>query len=198
MNYMQQPMQNPKDISDLTTAMNMALVLMAKAFNLNYTKPTNNNQIISSNLATDRLHGRNAGNQNGYNAVQNAGNQVGQNAVQNPVARVEEEQYTELLESTIDTHLVQQDDSNVIPVDSSMNPSEGEEFLKKAAKFVRDFKSFAKEADESLEKIKVLEKENKHLLRAVVSQDIVSIMQNHSVVDTSNLQTELERTKEKL
>nr|GEW86695.1 hypothetical protein [Tanacetum cinerariifolium] len=30
-NYMQQPMPNPEDITDLTTAMNMALALMAKA-----------------------------------------------------------------------------------------------------------------------------------------------------------------------
>ncbi|GKB34462.1 hypothetical protein Tco_0879404, partial [Tanacetum coccineum] len=35
------------------------------------------------------------------------------------------------------------------------------------------------------------------LLRAVVSQDIMSIMQNPSVVDSSNLQTELDRTKER-
>ncbi|GJV71768.1 hypothetical protein Tco_1491763 [Tanacetum coccineum] len=48
-NYMQQPMPNPEDITDPTTAMNMALVLMAKAFKLNYSKPTNNNQRISSN-----------------------------------------------------------------------------------------------------------------------------------------------------
>ncbi|GKC15525.1 hypothetical protein Tco_1012307 [Tanacetum coccineum] len=48
-NYMQQPMPNPKDISDRTTAMNMALVLMDKAFKLNYSTPTNNNQRISSN-----------------------------------------------------------------------------------------------------------------------------------------------------
>ncbi|GJY88719.1 putative nucleotidyltransferase, ribonuclease H [Tanacetum coccineum] len=38
------------------------------------------------------------------------------------------------------------------------------EFLKEAAKFVRDFKSLAKEAVESLKKIKVLEKGNEHLL----------------------------------
>ncbi|GJX42026.1 integrase, catalytic region, zinc finger, CCHC-type containing protein [Tanacetum coccineum] len=44
---------------------------------------------------------------------------------------------------------------------------------------------------------KALELEIEHLLRAVVSQDIMSIMQNNSVVDTSNLQTELERTKER-
>ncbi|GKD85235.1 hypothetical protein Tco_1356389 [Tanacetum coccineum] len=39
--------------------------------------------------------------------------------------------------------------------------------------------------------------EIERLLRAVVSQDIMYIVQNHSVADTSNLQTELERTKER-
>nr|GEV23024.1 hypothetical protein [Tanacetum cinerariifolium] len=48
-NYMQQPMPNPEDIIDPTTAMNMALALMAKAFKLNYSTPTSNNQRISSN-----------------------------------------------------------------------------------------------------------------------------------------------------
>ncbi|GJZ35976.1 hypothetical protein Tco_0581793 [Tanacetum coccineum] len=108
---MQQPMLNPEDISDPTTAMNMTLVLMAKAFKLNYSTPTNNNQRISSNphnrqisqpgmnLGQDRqmqMIGGNYGNQfreyarqnvrnqNGYNAIQNVGNQVVQNAVQNP------------------------------------------------------------------------------------------------------------------
>ncbi|GJX99143.1 hypothetical protein Tco_0356162 [Tanacetum coccineum] len=100
-NYMQQPMPNPEDITDPTTAINMALVLMAKAFKLNYSTPTNNNQRISSNprnrqitqpagLKTDKsMHmvggnrgnqfrqyaGQNVGNQNGYNAIQNVGNQ---------------------------------------------------------------------------------------------------------------------------
>ncbi|GJW31529.1 hypothetical protein Tco_0051561 [Tanacetum coccineum] len=109
-NYMQQPMPNPEDITDPTTAMNMALVLMAKAFKLNYSTPTNNNQRISSNprnrqiaqpgmnMGQDRqmrmvganggnqfrqYAGQNVGNQNGYNAVQNVGNQAVQNAVQN-------------------------------------------------------------------------------------------------------------------
>nr|GFC20597.1 hypothetical protein [Tanacetum cinerariifolium] len=65
------------------------------------------------------------------------------------------------------------------------------------AKFVEDFKSLAKEADVSLAKHKILELEIKCLLKAVVSQDIISIVQNASVVDTSDLQTELERTKER-
>ncbi|GJV23187.1 hypothetical protein Tco_1375882 [Tanacetum coccineum] len=71
------------------------------------------------------------------------------------------------------------------------------QFLKEADKFVRDFNYLAKEADEYLDKITVLEKENERLLRAVVSQDKLSIMQNPSVVDTFDLQTKLERTKEK-
>nr|GEX65641.1 hypothetical protein [Tanacetum cinerariifolium] len=109
-NYMQQPMPNPEDITDPTTAMNMTLALMAKAFKLNYSTPTNNNQRISSNprnrqiaqpgmnMGQDRqmqmvrgnggnqfrqYAGQNVGNLNGYNAVQNVENQVVQNAVQN-------------------------------------------------------------------------------------------------------------------
>ncbi|GJY64971.1 retrovirus-related pol polyprotein from transposon TNT 1-94 [Tanacetum coccineum] len=69
------------------------------------------------------------------------------------------------------------------------------QFLKEAAKFVQDFKSFAKEADESLAKHKALEYEIDRLLKAVVSQDIMSIVQSNSVVDTSNLQIELDRKK---
>nr|GEW33239.1 integrase, catalytic region, zinc finger, CCHC-type, peptidase aspartic, catalytic [Tanacetum cinerariifolium] len=48
-NYMQQPMPNLEDILNPTTAMNMTLVLIAKAIKLNYSTPTNNNQRISSN-----------------------------------------------------------------------------------------------------------------------------------------------------
>ncbi|GJX86202.1 gag-pol polyprotein [Tanacetum coccineum] len=92
-NYMQQPMPNPEDITDPTTAMNMALALMAKAFKLNYSTPTNNNQRISSNprnrqiaqpgmnMGQDRqmrMVGANGGNQfrqyAGQNGVQNIGN----------------------------------------------------------------------------------------------------------------------------
>ncbi|GJS01519.1 retrovirus-related pol polyprotein from transposon TNT 1-94 [Tanacetum coccineum] len=57
-----------------------------------------------------------------------------------------------------------------------------------AAKFVQDFKSLAKEADESLTKHKAEEFKIERLLRAVVSQDIMSIVQSNFVVDTSSLQ----------
>nr|GEZ02518.1 hypothetical protein [Tanacetum cinerariifolium] len=46
---------NPKDITDPTTTMNMSLTLMAKAFKLNYSTLTNNNQMISSNLHNRRI-----------------------------------------------------------------------------------------------------------------------------------------------
>ncbi|GKF12556.1 hypothetical protein Tco_0050482, partial [Tanacetum coccineum] len=49
-NYMQQPIPTLEDVLDPTIAMNMALVLIAKAFKLNQSTPTNNNnQRISSN-----------------------------------------------------------------------------------------------------------------------------------------------------
>nr|GEZ81487.1 hypothetical protein [Tanacetum cinerariifolium] len=80
-NYMQQPMPNPEDITDPTTAMNMALALIAKAFKLNYSTPTNNNKRISSNPRNRQF--AQPGNLNGYNDVQNVGNQVIQNAAQN-------------------------------------------------------------------------------------------------------------------
>ncbi|GKA25059.1 hypothetical protein Tco_0711092 [Tanacetum coccineum] len=109
-NYMQQLMQNPKDISNSITEIDMALVLMAKAVKLNNTTPTNNNQRSSSNPRNMQIAqpGMNmdqdrqmlmvednvgnqfrpnaqqiARNQNGYNAVQNVGNQLRHNAVQN-------------------------------------------------------------------------------------------------------------------
>nr|GEY26364.1 hypothetical protein [Tanacetum cinerariifolium] len=70
-----------EDITDPTTAMNMALSLMAKAFKLNYSTPTNNNQRISSNPRNRQIAqpGQNAGNLNGYNVIQNVRNQVAQN-----------------------------------------------------------------------------------------------------------------------
>ncbi|GKA02824.1 retrovirus-related pol polyprotein from transposon TNT 1-94 [Tanacetum coccineum] len=102
-NYMQQPMPNPKDITNPTTVMNMELVLMAKAFKLNYSTPTNNNHRISSNphnrqiaqpsmnIGQDRQMqmvgfnggnqfrkyvGKNVGKQNGYNANLNGNGNV--------------------------------------------------------------------------------------------------------------------------
>ncbi|GJS56958.1 hypothetical protein Tco_0651742 [Tanacetum coccineum] len=83
---MQQPMPNPKDITDPTTAMNMTLVLMAKAFKLNYSTPTNNNHRILSNPHNRQIAqpGMNLGQERHIQmvrvqnpGVQNVGNQNG-------------------------------------------------------------------------------------------------------------------------
>nr|GEV16726.1 hypothetical protein [Tanacetum cinerariifolium] len=77
-NYMEQPMPNPEDITAPTTAMNMALALMAKAFKLNYSTPTNNNQRISLNPRNRQIA------QPGMNMGQDRQMQmVGGNAYQN-------------------------------------------------------------------------------------------------------------------
>nr|GEV44234.1 retrovirus-related Pol polyprotein from transposon TNT 1-94 [Tanacetum cinerariifolium] len=68
----------------------------------------------------------------------------------------------------------------------------------KITKFVRDFKSLPKEANESLDKQKSLELEIERLLKESVSHDIMSIAQNSFVNVPSDLQTELDRMKEKL
>ncbi|GJU61914.1 hypothetical protein Tco_1243749 [Tanacetum coccineum] len=275
-NYMQQPMQNLEDISDPTTALDMALELMFKAFQLNNTTITNNNQRSSSNpsysqiaqssmnIDQDRqmqMVNDNVGNQFRENAMQNVGHLVGQNAVQNQgtqnvrnqnglsvvpgiayqhgngnvvAAWTEEEQYTELLEPIPEPHQVQQNNSNVISAVSSVEQSGGileqhpvnvEEtrvlydslynnlaievekvnsvnrivqnfdiqFLKEATEFVRDFQSLAKEANESLAKHKALELKIKRLLRAVVSQDIMSIVQSYY-----DMQQKIERLQAQL
>ncbi|GJW20495.1 retrovirus-related pol polyprotein from transposon TNT 1-94 [Tanacetum coccineum] len=335
---MQQPMINLEDISDPTTAMNMALVLIAKAFKLNYSTPTNNNQRISSNPRSRHIVkpgmnmgqerrmrmvggngvnqfkqyvGQNVGNQNGYNAAHNGRNQHGNGNV--VVARAEvngngnngnqircyncrgmghltrnctvrprrrdiaylqtqlliaqkeeagiqlqakefdlmaavgdldeieevtancilmanlqqaltsgtqtnkapvydsygsaevheyenyynneifnmftqEEQYTELLEPISKPHKVQQNDSNVIFAVSSVEQSGGT--VEQHPAIVQET-----QADESLVEHKALEYEIERLLKVVVSQDIMSIVQSNSVVYTSNLQTELDQCK---
>ncbi|GKB59884.1 retrovirus-related pol polyprotein from transposon TNT 1-94 [Tanacetum coccineum] len=101
---MQQPIANLEGHYRPSAAMNMTFALMAKAFKLNYSTPTNNNQRISSNprnrqiaqpgmnLGQDnqmQMVGGNGGNQFRQYAGQNVGNRVVQNAVQNPAARAE-------------------------------------------------------------------------------------------------------------
>ncbi|GJQ93176.1 hypothetical protein Tco_0004315 [Tanacetum coccineum] len=318
-NYMQQPMQNPKDISNPTTAIDMELVLMAKALTLNDTTPTNNNQRSSSNpsnmqiaqpgmnMDQDRqmlMVEDNVGNQFRPNAMQNVGNQaeangngingnqircyncqgvdhytsnctvkprkrdaaylqkhmqiaqkeeagiqltceefyfmaavgaceetergnenctlennlqqastsgtqsdkapvydsngsaevhLSENCYDNDIFNMftQEEQYTELIEPIPEPHQVQQNDSNVISVVSSVEQGGGT--VEQHSATIEET-----QADESLAKHKALELEIERLLRAVVSQYIMSIVQNPAVVESSDLQTELEHTLDPL
>ncbi|GJR46680.1 hypothetical protein Tco_1314783 [Tanacetum coccineum] len=276
---MQQPMQNPEDISDPTTALDMALELMSKAFQLNNITLTNNNQRSSSNpcysqiaqsgmnIDQDRqmlMVDDNVGNQFRENAVENVGHLVGQNAVQNQapaegngngingtmlllqqqlqIAQEEEAgiqstqkefdcmasagacEETERANAnyTLENNLQQastsgtlsdkapvydsdgsaENDSNVISEVSGVEQGGGTieqhpATVEETPKFVRDFKSLTKEAGKSIVKQKALELEIEHFLREVVSRDIMSIVQNPSAVDTSNLQTDLKQMVKK-
>nr|GEW06426.1 hypothetical protein [Tanacetum cinerariifolium] len=249
---MQQPMQNPKNISDLTTAIDMELVLMDKAFTLNDTTLINNNQRISSNPSnmqiaqTDANGLQNVGNYNRLSVDPGIANPYGiRNVV---IAQAEangacEETNRANANFTLENNFqqastsgTQSDKAPVYDSDGSaekmalgyQNPFylkqaqqkqqslyngkvllekhdppvvyDSEETLQlaqeKATKFVRDFKSLTKEADEFIVKHNALELKMERLLRAVVSHDNMSVVQNNSVVDTLNLQTDLERTKE--
>ncbi|GKB01220.1 hypothetical protein Tco_0829264 [Tanacetum coccineum] len=248
-------MPNPEDILDLTTAMNMTLVLMAKQFKLNYSTTTRE---FHQTLVIGRLYSRNAEyqigynagqvarDQNGYNAMHNVVNQVGQNIVQNPgIQNVGNQNGLIIVPGIANSnvngnvvaarskgngngnngnqircyncrglghyariYIIEEVNANCILMANLQQASTSGTQTDKAlvydsdgsvvvAKFVRDFKSIAKEADKSLDKITVLENENERLLRAVVSHDIMSIVQSPSVVETSDLQTKLEHTKER-
>nr|GEY57418.1 hypothetical protein [Tanacetum cinerariifolium] len=257
-NYMQQPMPNPEDITDSTTSMNMALALMVKAFKLNYSTPTNNNQRISSNprnrkiaqlgtnMGQDRqmqmvrgngenqfrqYAGQNVGNLNGYNAVQNVRNQNGngnlvavhaegnaaghnrnqircynyrgvgyfaRNCTVRPRKRDAAYLQTQLLIAQKEEAVIklQAEEFDLMAAVADLDEIEEVNANCILMANLQDFKSLTKEADESLAKHKALELEIELLLRAVVSQDIMSVMKKDSVVDTSNLQTELEPYKD--
>nr|GEW50282.1 retrovirus-related Pol polyprotein from transposon TNT 1-94 [Tanacetum cinerariifolium] len=269
-NYMQQPMPNPEDITDPATAMNMALVLMAKAFKLNYSTPTNNNQRISlnprnkqivqpgMNMGQDRqmqmvggnggnqfrqYAWQNAGNLTGYNdnqigngnlvAARTEGNAVGQNGNQircynyrgvghfarncthasTVGTQTDKALVYDLdgsIEETVEQHPANFEETRALydslyqnlaievekvnSINRKLKETNADLTTEEAAKFVEDFKSLAKEADDSLVKHKALELEIERVLKAVVSQDIINIVQKESVVDTLDLQTELEHT----
>nr|GEV40260.1 retrovirus-related Pol polyprotein from transposon TNT 1-94 [Tanacetum cinerariifolium] len=250
-NYMKQPMPNPKDITDPTTAMNMALALIAKASKLNYSTPTNNNQRISSNPCNRQIAqpGINMGQDRQMqmvrvartkgNVARHNGNQIrfyncrgvghfARNCTVRPrrrdvaylqtqllIAQKEEtgiqlqaEEF-DLMAAAVDLDEIKKVNVNCILIANlhqaltsgtqtdKAHVYESDGPAEEATKFVGDFKSLIKEADESLAKHKALEFEIKRLLKAVVSHDIMTVVQNNSVVDTSNLQTKLERMKER-
>ncbi|GJZ98141.1 retrovirus-related pol polyprotein from transposon TNT 1-94 [Tanacetum coccineum] len=281
---MQQPMPNPEDITDPTTKMNMALVLMAKAFKLNYLTPTNNQRISSNprnkqiaqpgiNMGQDRqmqMVGGNGRNQFRQYARQNVGMGIMQYKMSGiwlsrihfkiQVFRMLEIRMGLLLfrglliriQMEMDWHLarncivrprrrdaaifrlrdldeIEEVNANYILMANLQQASSSGTQTNKAPVYDSNgsaevyyydncynndiFNMFTQEEqytellepipephqvpqndepDESLTKHKTLELEIERLLRAVVSQDIMSIVQSNSVVDTSNLQTELE------
>nr|GEW64266.1 putative mitochondrial protein [Tanacetum cinerariifolium] len=175
--------------------------LMAAAADLDEIEEVNSNCILMENLQQ----------------ASTSGTQTDKAPVYDSDVSVE---YTELLEPIPESHQVPQNDNDLISEVTCVEQSGGtveqhpvnaeetralydslyhnlaievEKVNTEEAKFVGDFKSLVKEADESLAQQKTIKLEIERLLRAVFSQDIMSVVQNASVFDTSNLQPELEQ-----
>nr|GEX35000.1 hypothetical protein [Tanacetum cinerariifolium] len=180
--------------------------LMAAATDLDEIKEVNANYILMANLQQASTSGTQTDKAPVYDSDGSAEVHDYENCYDNEIFNMftQEEQYTELLEPIPEQHQVTQNDNDIIFEVTSVE-QDGETVEQhpinlrkhKAAKFVGDFKSLTKEAGESLAKHKALKLEIKRLLKAVVSQDIMSVVQKESVVDTSDLQNELERMKER-
>ncbi|GJW69625.1 retrovirus-related pol polyprotein from transposon TNT 1-94 [Tanacetum coccineum] len=176
--------------------------LMAAAADLDEIEEVNANCILMANLQQASTSGTQTDKAPVYDSDGSAEVHNYDNCYDNEIFNMftQEEQYTELLEPIPEPHQVQQNDSNVISEISSVeqeggtvdqHPATVEET--RAYFEISLYNNLALE----VEKPKTLELEIERLLRAVVSQDIMSIVQNPSVVESSNLQTELDRTKER-
>nr|GEW59642.1 retrovirus-related Pol polyprotein from transposon TNT 1-94 [Tanacetum cinerariifolium] len=188
--------------------------------------------------------GQNAGNLNGYNAVQNVGNQVVQNPrVQNVrnqnrligvprngnqngngnlvVVRAEgnaaghngnqircyncrgvgiqlqAEEY-DLMAAAADLDEIEEVNANCILMANLQQASTSEEQYTELLEPIPEPQQVPQNNNNVISEHKALELEIKRLLKAAVSQDIISVVQNKSVVDTSVLQTELEHTRNPL
>ncbi|GJR27045.1 integrase, catalytic region, zinc finger, CCHC-type containing protein [Tanacetum coccineum] len=185
-NYMQQPMLNPKDISDPTNAMNIVLVLIAKAFKLNYSKPTNNNQRILSNYRNRQIA------QPGHYARNCTAKPRKRDVAQTQllIAQKEEagiqlqaEEY-DFMAVAGDLEEIEEVSANCILMANLQQASTSVSSVEQAAKLVQDFKYLANEAGESLAKHKALEFEIERLLRELedkfvpINQTRASIMTN--------------------
>nr|GEV14098.1 hypothetical protein [Tanacetum cinerariifolium] len=173
----------------------------------------NANCILMANLQHASTSGTQLDKAPVYDTDGSAEVQLNDNCYDNEIFNMftQEEQYIDLLEPISEPQLVLQNDNHVTSVAPSMVQSGGTVETSSAPneethahqetvypKFVRDFKSLAKEVDESLDKQKSLELEIERLLKSSASHDVMSIVQNSFVDVSSDLQTELDRTKEKL
>nr|GEV93949.1 integrase, catalytic region, zinc finger, CCHC-type, peptidase aspartic, catalytic [Tanacetum cinerariifolium] len=190
------------------------LALMAHSQNLFNFPTTHNDQSSSSThsqqsfpINNKQYVGQVAQKQQGYNAWQNGKIQgiANQSGTGNVVAaRAEGTRNRNQARGTVETSSAPNEETRahqeIVYLETSSAPNEETRAHQEIVypKFVRDFKSLAKEANESLDKQKHLELEIERLLKASVSHDIMSIVQNGFIDVPSDLRTELDHTKEKL
>nr|GEZ93001.1 hypothetical protein [Tanacetum cinerariifolium] len=144
--------------------------LMAAAANLDEIEEVNANYILMANLQQASASGTQTDKASIFDSDGSAEVHNYENCYDNEIFNMftQEEQYTELLEPISEPHQLPQNDNNVISDVSSVEQSGG-----------------------------TVEQHPANVEETLVSQDIMSVVQNNYVVDTSNLQTELERTKER-
>nr|GEW16011.1 retrovirus-related Pol polyprotein from transposon TNT 1-94 [Tanacetum cinerariifolium] len=193
--------------------------LMAAAANLDEIEEVNANCILMANLQQSSTSGTQIDKALVYDSDGSAEVHNYENCYDHEIFNMftQDEQYTELLEPIPKPLQVPQNDNNVIfevtNVEQSggtveQHPANVEETralydslyhnlaikVEKVNTVNRKLKETNAELTTKLHK--ALELEIERLLRAVVSQDIMSVVQNTFVVDTSDLQTELEPYKD--
>nr|GFB00397.1 Gag-Pol polyprotein [Tanacetum cinerariifolium] len=94
-----------------------------------------------------------------------------------PPAMYDSEKTLELAQESHEKIIISHEITPIIDQDDARVQNFEIQFLQEAVTFVQDFKSLAKEADESLDKQKSLELEIERLLKASVSHDIMSIVE---------------------
>nr|GEW43252.1 retrovirus-related Pol polyprotein from transposon TNT 1-94 [Tanacetum cinerariifolium] len=123
--------------------------------------------------------------------VQSEGTVETSSAPNEEIRAHQETMYRNLVDQVAQVHIIiSHEISPIINQVDAMVKNFGIQFLQEAAKFVRDFKFLAKEAEESLDKQKSLELKIERLLNACVSHDIMYIVQNGFVDVPSTLQIE--------
>ncbi|GJY28217.1 hypothetical protein Tco_0403984 [Tanacetum coccineum] len=198
---MPQPMQNLKDSSDPTTAMNKALALLAKAFKVN-TISTNNNQRSSLIPHISQIA------QSGMNTSQdikmqmvddNVGNQVRQNAVHNLGTKIVENMNGLSVVSEITN---QYENGNVViaPAEGNGNGINEEEAGIQSTQEEFEFMTTA-DALEETKRVKVNCTSEDTLQQASTfgtQSNNAPIYDSDGSTEYTDLQTDLDRTKEKL
>nr|GEV10868.1 reverse transcriptase domain-containing protein [Tanacetum cinerariifolium] len=174
---------------------------MATACDLDKIEEVNANFILMANLQHASTSGTQLEKDPVYNTDGSAEVQLNDNCYDNEIFNMftQKEQYTDLLEPIPEPQLVPHNDNHVTSVAPSMVQSGGtvetssapnEETCAHQETVYRNLvDQVAQEADESLDKQKSLELEIERLLKASVSHDIISIVQNGFVDVPSDLQT---------
>nr|GEX09203.1 hypothetical protein [Tanacetum cinerariifolium] len=140
-----------------------------------------------------------AGNGNGINGIQSTQEEIEFMAAADAYKETKRVKANYTLENNLQQASTSGTQSNKAPVYNSNGSAEKQQSLYNGKVLLEKHNPPAVYDSEETLKLaqhKALELEIKRLLRAVVSQDIMSVVQINYVVDTSNLQSELEHMKE--